>query len=398
MVILKQVSLILGSFLCGFSAQAHSQQSPPRLIFGAQSTATFQGTIPPGLISAGELATAKVADLLGDQHESLVFKSSTTFRVFNFKSSTMQLNQELPYQWKADQGNHFWTTGDLNTDGTDEILYSGPGGFKYSQTIDKRLKFLDLPFSEIPDQFLIGDFGRWSENNLVVFSHGPSDIGEETGGYDLRLGLYYFSTEYSTGVYHLWCEHHAFNYSKPRTVPPNRLQTIGTVDASTTPFLIISDNQSDMSPTGFDFLSWDGERFRMEKRAVSFSSSNIVLLSAPTHKRAPDWVGNVPFIMGLRHLRFNRKSYLAAKIIDTIVHSDNKYDLIYRWTSGIIRNGVFIETGFPLLTTEFFDAGMDNPHDSYWINPDGNGPGILTLNLSNHRWKFVRAPTTPIRP
>ena len=229
-------SFVLG-FLC---LPIHPMQPGSGQIHESKSSVTFQGPILPGLISVSELESAKVADFGGDCHESLVFKSSATFRIFSFGDSGIELSQEFPYHRNSSQRNERWAVGDLNADGKDEILYPGPNGFKYSQAMGKQFKFLDLPFSEIPDQFLIGDFGWWGMKNLVIFSHTPSDIREEIPNYNYRLGLYYFSTDYSTGIYHQWCEHHAFKYSFPKTIPPDQLQSVGPIDISTIPFLIVA--------------------------------------------------------------------------------------------------------------------------------------------------------------
>ncbi len=108
----------------------------------------------------------------------------------------------------------------------------------------------------------------------------------------------------------------------------------------------------------------------------------------------------MPIIMGFKHFRYNGRLYLAAKLMDTMIKDNNQNYIIYlyRWASGIIQNGMFMETGFPPYTSELLDDDSNNPRNSYWINPDGKGPGTLTLDLSDRRWKFVRAPTTPIKP
>jgi len=219
-----------------------------------------------------------------------------------------------------------WTTGDLDGDGNDEIVacqdslitcyqWAG-GGLQTHKTL--------VPF--LVDQVQIGDVNNDGRNELVLFcedSTGQTDFYP----YYLRVASWAGSR-----LVWLWDDSMKLGYSVCNM--PDYLVCIADLTNKRHNQVLVSESQSDVSPTTFHLLTWNrkvgglelAKSFAVHERLVPVDRQDTMpgpWESGPLHPFVvndttwflgwyPQYMDDGPYERGFRFLRFEDESLAAS--------------------------------------------------------------------------------------
>ena len=271
-----------------------------------------------------------------------------------------------------------WAVGDTDDDGKEEILvfegetlYRHEWGGKHFQSDT----FL-FPGVGIIDQAIVGNIDNAGANELITFSFSKTDVPKssdedvESFDQDLTLSIWQVSqNKYEI----LWQDSGELGYHITVWMPPDELVTVGDVENTGKNTLVVSHAQSDASPTHYDFLTWADTSLKL-KRSIVLTDGKI------WHYKDYYWPSGEPpkdqfWMLGSFHpVKRKNKTWLLG---------GSAGPRIQGYTDAIIHleNGNYVSLYVKL---EGFSGGDLRDRRTLWLDPDGNGNGLLCFSDSLH--------------
>lgn len=269
-----------------------------------------------------------------------------------------------------------WTIGDTDDDGKEEILVF-EGDTLYGHEWDGKhfqsdtSAFLGVG---IIDQAIVGDIDNAGGNELITLSFrktdGPKSGGEDAESYDKNLTLSIWQATRNR-YERLWQDSGELGYHITAWMPPDQLVTVGDVENTGKNTLVVSHAQSDVSPTHYDFLVWADASLKL-KGSIILTDGKIWHYTdyyRPSGEPPKDqfWTGGP-----LHPVKWKDKTWLLG---------GSAGPRIQGYTDAIIHleNGNYVSL-YPKL--EGFSGEDLRGRRTLWIDPDGNGNGLLCFSDS----------------
>lgn len=297
--------------------------------------------------------TIKPLRLSGFDMECVVTYSSSQLEVIQFVCDSWQTFAHIPYSvsYYYYYDHYSWTTGDLDNDGSDDIITCQDSlVIKYKWNGKKfQAQTMVLPF--IIEQVRIGDINNNGDNEMVFF-YGES-LPNERINFRHHLGIAKWD---STDLHLLWDDSAKLGYGVGYT--PDYLLFIADVTNKGYNQLIVSRAQTDVSPTQYDLLLWNDKKGSLEFNR-SFQLTNQVV-------PGDSLIDSLPFISGrLTCFNKNDTTYVSGSLFTAgKEHSEIYYNILK------------IE-GDSLIQARSIFNGLTS--GTCFIDIDGNGIGLLVI-------------------
>ena len=297
--------------------------------------------------------TIKPLRLPGFDRECVVTSSSKHLEVIQFVGDSWQNISRIPFSVSHYDyyGGYSWTTGDLDRDGSDEIITCLDS--LVSQFIWNGEKFLTQTavFPYLIEQVRIGDINNDGDNELVFFC-GES-LPHERIGYPYHLCIAKWK---DSRLNMFWDDSVKLDYAVRNM--PDFLILIADVINKGYNQLLISRSQSDVSPTSYNLLKWNDKTGSLELN----KSFRI------TDKVVPDdsYISSLPFISG-------RLNYLSKD--DTIFISGTMFTAGEKYLENYYK--IFKIKGDSLIQARCIFHNLTS--GTCFIDIDGKGIGLLVI-------------------
>ena len=297
--------------------------------------------------------TIKPLRLPGFDRECVVTSSSKHLEVIQFVGDSWQNISRIPFSVSHYDyyGGYSWTTGDLDRDGSDEIITCLDS--LVSQFIWNGEKFLTQTavFPYLIEQVRIGDINNDGDNELVFFC-GES-LPHERIGYPYHLCIAKWK---DSRLNMFWDDSVKLDYAVRNM--PDFLILIADVINKGYNQLLISRSQSDVSPTSYNLLKWNDKTGSLELN----KSFRI------TDKVVPDdsYISSLPFISG-------RLNYLSKD--DTIFISGTMFTAGEKYLENYYK--IFKIKGDSLIQARCIFHKLTS--GTCFIDIDGKGIGLLVI-------------------
>jgi hypothetical protein len=290
--------------------------------------------------------------LSGFNRECVATTSSNHLEVIQFMSDSFEIISRIPfsipyYEW----GDYSWTTGDLDNDGSDEIIACHDSLVNRYIWNGKKFLAQTAVFSYLIDQVRVGDINNDGDNELVFFC-GESLPHERIGyRYHLCIAKWQDST-----LNMLWDDSTKLDYGVRNM--PDFLILIADVINTGCNQLLLSRSQSDVRPTKYNLLKWNDKKGRLELNK-SFRITNQLVPGDSN-------VRSLPYISGrLNYLTKDDTTFLSGIMVTAgEKHSEFYYDILKIEGDSLIQAHPI----FHKLTS-----------GTCFIDIDGKGIGLLVI-------------------
>lgn len=223
--------------------------------------------------------------LNGFDRECVVTTSNNHLEVIQFIGDTWQYISRIPFSLSHYDyyGGYSWTTGDLDKDGTDEIITCHDSLVSQYKWNGKNFLAQTAVFPYLIEQVRIGDINNDGDNELVFFC-GES-LPHDRIGYPYHFCIAKWK---DSRLNMIWDDNTKLDYGVSNM--PDFLILIADVVNTGFNQLLLSRSQSDVSPTEYNLLLWNSE-----KRNLEFNKSFRI-----TNQIVPgdSYISSLPFISG----------------------------------------------------------------------------------------------------
>jgi hypothetical protein len=291
--------------------------------------------------------------LSGFNRECVVTSSSNHLEVIQFVGDSWRNIAHIPFTHiYHDYHNSLrWTTGDLDGDGSDEIITCYDSFVNQYSWNGKEFQGKTAEFRYLVEQVRIGDINNDGDNELVFFC-GES-LPHERIGYPYHLCIAKWK---DSRLNILWDDSAKLDYAVRNM--PDFLILIADVVNTGYNQLLLSRSQSDVSPTAYNLLKWNDKKGRLELNK-SFKISNQIL-PADTHHNI------MPYLTSkLNSITQNDTTFLSGIFV-----SSGKQHIEFCYWLFKIKGDSLIQTR-PIF--------HDYPGGTCFINLDGKGVGVLVI-------------------
>ncbi len=244
-----------------------------------------------------------------------------------------------------------WATGDVNDDGWDEVVICAGDTMRVLGWDGTRFRARNARLPRPVEQVRVGDVDGDRKNELVFFGPDVPPKGNEGSRYHVIVTRWD-----GARLRKVWDDGLSLGYAHRNM--PDFLMLIADVKNVGYGQVLVSREQSDVSPTDYDLLVWNKVARRLE-RTDSFQISDRVV---PGHNH----IHSTPFVSGriracdkegttylLAVQQVQGKKYLESHSVLLKLHSDSLVD-----------------------TRRMFRLHAEG---SCFVNPDGKGVGLLLI-------------------
>lgn len=303
----------------------------------------------------------KFIQIPGEKGVSLIMRDETGFTFYRFGEDNWEsfLTISAPINTANDEkyaNERVWTTGDVNKDGQDEIIVFDLNPIElYEYDRDAgQFEMTQFNFPYFVGDALIGDIDNNGENELVLFCYKQRVNDDHTGELFYLCVVEVIQDEINIK----WNNEGRHKFGITVIVPYDYLECIADIENTGINQLVITEGQTDPSPTRYNLFTWDTDSLALTKR-FSIVGGDI---NRHTEDIFPYATGPlVPIVVDSK-----------TKLIGSMVDHGN-----------IWRTELFEIVGNQLIREELdFLRGL-------WVDPDGKGKGIL--QITRDRFKFFRA-------
>jgi hypothetical protein len=323
-----------------------------------------KGACPEPWRLALDRGMMKTGDLMHDGRDCLVAQDSFGFRVFSFRDTSWQQVARIALPdsvGPVETG--VWTIGDIRNDKDDELVACAERRLLTYRWDGKAFALSSYRFPYLADGIVSGDLYGYGLTELAVFAYDSEPRDPAACFYNVCI------IEFSeTGPEVVWNDSGRLGYRKMTTVPPDWLVCIGDVESQGSSQLVVAINQSDMSPTRYDLLTWD-------EPGLSLLDSFVISRGAFTREK----------------VEHNRAGGFPA-VIDNIVPVEKDGGTavlahLFDPTREILMT--IRDDKFSVLDTIAALEGHIWPTPTFWMDPDGKGEGVLQI-LDGTDYYFYR--------
>ena len=310
----------------------------------------------------------KTLRLPGFDRGCVVTTSSNHLHIIQFISDSWQNISRIQFSMSHYDyyGGYSWITGDLDNDGTDEIIACLDSLVNKYKWNGKKFLAQTALFPYLIEQVRVGDVNNDGENELVFFC-GES-LPHERIGYPYHLCIAKWK---DTELNILWDDSIKLGYGVRNM--PDFLILIADVINKGYNQLLISRSQSDVSPTAYNLLKWNDKKGFLEFNKSFRITDKIVPSDSHIH--------SLPFISGrLNSLTKDDTTFLSGFMVtEGEKHSEFYYDILK------------IE-GDSLIQARPIFNGLTS--GTCFIDIDGKGIGLLVIwrepPTTTHQFRFYR--------
>jgi hypothetical protein len=322
----------------------------------------------------------KSAHFREDNKECLVVRDSTGYRTFVFDAGVWKLGDTIPFESTGDTFPvSAWTVGDINNDSRDEIVsVAGHTFITYSWNgksfIPKKQR---LPY--FVDDIVVGDIDHDGHNELVMLTYTrPFADTFQWDFYNVVIGRYT-----AAGFLQLWDDNRELKIARCGPVPSDHLVCIADVMSVGHNQLLCAGGQSDVSATIYLVFEWSGKGLARVNQFVVEDGKLILNPSAddPRDYEHGSSIGNwIPAETGGENV------FLIPWFDDR--GGLEKADVLARISEGRLEAADTLPR----------PAGPD--FNTFWIDPDGRGKGVLDLpdDIDTDSFRFYREKGTDRKP
>jgi hypothetical protein len=257
----------------------------------------------------------------------------------------------------------FWTSGDVDSDAGDELLIA----LDTLLLIYRRVNPIFVPETvALPRparQLVVGDIDNDGRNEIIACCDTTTNGRWREGYPDMKYRVYvcrYVGRKLEV----LWDDQARLGYGEPEM--PDYFWSVADFQNIGHNQLLVTRSQSDVSPTVYDLLEWDGRAKHLRRRTSFLVSDTIV----PASSRVWD---PYPYALGrMLPLRTSRGMVLMVEFDDTDTSGSGDDGTVFRQRLLRIKGGTMQTLGDVRY--------RDYPSCSNYyatIDPDGIGPGVL---------------------
>lgn len=357
-------ALVLAVF-CAYSCASEPTASAPNVTTKVVS----RGRAPVGELGYWYM---RAVTLMGSKGQLLAIPGPHAIYFFRVRDTTLTQQDSLllsdtAFSFEISPGSSmqerkaFWTSGDVNGDGGDELLVAldtlvlvynrrGTGFVPDTVTLPKAIR-----------QMVVGDIDNDGRNELIACCDTTSN-GRWREGYPGMKYCIYVCRFAGKKLQVLWTDHAKLGYGEP--IMPDYFWSIANFQNLGRNQLLVTRSQSDVRPTIYDLLEWTGGEGLT--RHASFIVSDALI-------PASNWNSYIiPYALGrMLPLRTDLGTVVVveAKVVDT--SSSGDLDAVFRQRLLRITGGAMQSLG------DMRDLGHSSRGDCYaTLDPDGSGTGI----------------------
>lgn len=312
----------------------------------------YEGLLP---VKNDEIIDCKVANLFGEQYDSLIVKSYTYFEIYSFQSNNwIKTNKIIFLNKKSDVNNRNipWTIGDLNKNGKDEIIVCIDKIIKKYEWDENRFKETIYKSNYYTDFILTGDINNDAIDELVLFCY-EKILEKDDTGCKYFLCIARFDKD---NINNIWMDKGNLGFYKSELIPSDSLICIADIGNVGRNQLLIADGQSDVSLTKYNLLIWDNDRMKFVEPFFIIKGSKVK--------------NDIPF----------SETFLIGDIIPIKIRGETSF-------LGVYNSFGFEEILFKIKNNKFNIIEKIFKHDEGWSLPemvcymdiDGKGKGILRI-------------------
>ncbi len=295
----------------------------------------------------------RVHDTTLMQQDSLLLSDTVNFEISPGSGSAMRKRKA------------FWTTGDVNCDGDDEVIVAmdtlvliynrrGTGFVPDTVALPKAIR-----------QMVVGDIDNDGRNELIACCDTTTN-GRWRKRYMGMKYCVYVCRYAGKRLEVLWNDHAKLGYGDP--IMPDYFWSVADFQNLGRNQLLVSRSQSDVSPTLYDLLEWNRDARSLSRQTSFLVSDDLV----PAAKRDSSFV---PFALGgMLPLRTGMGTVLAVEV--KVVHTSSSGDIDAVFRQRLLRiTGRAIQ---PLGDVRNLNHPSWGDYDAT-LDPDGSGTGIIRI-------------------
>lgn len=263
----------------------------------------------------------------------------------------------------------FWTCGDINDDGSDEVIIA----MDTLVLIYNRSASTFVPeTASLPKavrQIVVGDVDNDGRNELIACCDTTTNGRWREGVAGMKYCIYVCRLV-GNKLHVLWTDNAKLGYGEPNM--PDYFWSVADFQNLGRNQLLVTRSQSDVRPTIYDLLEWNGDGKELIRKASFLVSDTLV----PASSRAWDVY---PYAGGrMQPLRTDLGTIVMVEVGDTGTSSAGDWGTVFRqrllrFTGGAVRS--------------FGDVWYrDYPYCSNFygtLDPDGRGAGIIYIWLTD---------------
>lgn len=254
------------------------------------------------------------------------------------------------------------TIGDIDNDNRNEALIFGLNSMQVIDWTDNEYSFTVHHLDKSADQAIIGDIDGDGKNEIVTLNY---DRALEYENYRFTMSI--LGTK-ADGWEESWCDDGSLELDCNGIQPPPRLCSIGKISEDGPVYLVMTNQQSDMSATWFKFYIWDGEILNLEF---------VKRFEKPNKEERPFLMGKFNFVMkdGSYCVESKEFAYRDGIPMGQIVISFPDGEINDNWQVVERSPGIY---------------GRNITYRELILNPDSRGEGKLKVTYSSKSYEFDR--------
>ena len=316
---------------------------------------TLSGAWPEELVRR----SAKRLHLKALGRDCVVGQSSESLEVMELDTTSWHCIAQIPFSYDHHFGTPrmYWTTGDLDGDGNDEIVTCQDSLIMRYHWAGGKLRPRRAVFPFLVDQVQIGDVNNDGRNELVFFCEDSIPISHpDFHPYHLCIASWR-----GARLVRLWDDNTKLGYEVGNM--PDFLVCIADLGNRGRNQILVSKCQSDVSPTRFNVLTWNGKAASLE-----------LTRSFALHEKLEPVVGRDTF-----------PAPWESGPLRPFVIEDTTWLIGWYWYPQH-ADGMIAERGFRILRFDGDSLAASLPRfrnlpevGSLFLDPDGRGTGLLIL-------------------
>jgi hypothetical protein len=263
----------------------------------------------------------------------------------------------------------FWTCGDINDDGSDEVIVALDTLVLLYSLVGSKFVPETATLPTAVRQIVAGDIDNDGRSELIACCDTTTN-GRWREGYPGMRYCIYVCKLVSKKLDILWTDHAKLGYGEP--IMPDYFWSIADFQNLGRNQLLVARAQSDVSATVYDLLEWSGSDSGLSRQASFLLSDTIVPASSRVWDVHPYAIGR------MLPLRTDLGTLVMVEVGDTGTSSAGDWGTVFRqrllrFIGGAVRS--------------FGDVWYrDYPYCSNFygtFDPDGRGAGIVYIWLTD---------------
>jgi hypothetical protein len=305
----------------------------------------------PGGVSSWTMMRLR---LRGSDRECIAAASRESLEVRRLSGDSWQTIAQFPFNLfrnDVEFANLGWATGDVNNDGWDEVIVCSGDTMNVFSWDGRRFQSRTARLPRVIEQLRVGDIDGDKKNELVFFAPDSPPKKGEGSRYHVIV------TRWDGARLHkVWDDSTSLGYTHRNM--PDYLMLIADVRNVGYNQVLVSREQSDVSPTNYDLLAWNKAAGRLE-RTSSFQISDRIV---PGYSH----FDSAPFVCGeIRACDEKDTTYLSA-----IQAAHGKKYMEHHSVLLKLHGDSLVDTRM------MFRLGTEG---NCFVNPDGKGIGLLLI-------------------